>query len=42
MEFYHKLKNLEFVSRTKFEDDGGLEHLRYGFKVIKGKEAGIL
>lgn len=42
MEFYHKLKNLEFVSRTKFEDDGGSVHLRYGFKVIKEKEAGIL
>lgn len=39
-EFYQKIKVLEFVSRTKFEDEEGKPHARYGFKVIKEKEAG--
>ena len=41
-EFYRRIKNLEFVSRAKFEGDDGLAHARYGFKIIKEKEAGIL
>lgn len=41
LEFFRKIKNLEFISRTEFEMDGKLYKMR-GIKVIKEKEAGVL
>ncbi len=41
MEFFKKVKNLEFISRTLFDINGNNLPLR-GFKVVKEKEAGDL
>jgi hypothetical protein len=41
MEFFKKIKNLEFISRTLFDINGAMLPMR-GFKVIKEKEAGDL